>query len=42
MQLRFLHNPTIAVIPASAGIQKNRLDTGRRRYDELTVDSCLC
>ena len=25
-----------------AGIQKNSLDTGLRRYDELTVDSYLC
>jgi hypothetical protein len=25
-----------------AGIQKNNLDTGPRRYDELTVDSYLC
>ena len=25
-----------------AGIQKNSLDSGRRRYDELTVDSYLC
>jgi hypothetical protein len=25
-----------------AGIPKNSLDTGLSRYDELTVDSCLC
>jgi hypothetical protein len=25
-----------------AGIQKNSLDAGLRRYDELTVDSYLC